>query len=136
MAQKTIGVGHLHGNPGTFTYTPEAGSTPAVINGVVKSFTPKGTYNMVKELRSQDAGIQVGRRYNDRTIEGSLTFNYLTSGTTVYIKKGGIITVSGMADTSLNVTFHVETDSTNYSSGEDIEGTCDVRWSEGITATA
>ena len=85
---------------------------------------------------SQSAGVMIGERSDDRRIEGSLAGSYLTSGTTLYMIEGGIVVISGMADTRLNKTFEVMTDAHNYASGEDIEFTTELRWCEGFTATA
>lgn len=135
MASHTNGTGTLSGIAGTFTYTPPGG-TGAAINGIVKSFNPKGSFAKRTEIMSQDAGILIGTRVNDRRIEGTLAGCYLSAGTTYYLQRGGIVVVSGLPNTAHNQTYEVMEDSHNYASGEDIEFTAELRYCEGFTATA
>ena len=136
MASHTNGTGVINGIAGTFTYTPPGGGSAAVINGIISATSLKGTHAKRVDIMSQAAGITVGSRIDDEQITGSVTGSYLTSGTTVYLKRGGILVLSSMVNSDHNRTFEIMDDAHSYASGEDIEFTVELRWCEGFTATA
>lgn len=136
MASHTNGTGVINGIAGTFTYTPPGGGSAAVINGIISATSLEGTHVRRKDIMSQAAGITVGSRMDDEQITGSVSGSYLTSGTTVYLKRGGILVLASMQNSDHNKTYEIMSDAHNYASGEDVEFTVPLRWCEGYTATA